>query len=464
MSYVYSMESNISGMRVLLDGDSMLGGVSVLSIGSDTVVMFNVVISTLYICAHLKDYKPLEDASGSFTKQMLAISNIVNANKDKCVHLMLDANTQFEIEGNTIKVFSKNGEKERKTFTFDDGVTVSSLVSEFPTSNKMRGPHTAQLNKSLEPVTATIDHVIVFNGPKMVETSAYTVNSSDSLSKIKSSATLTTSPNSIVDHAFVVSTMEDGLSYGTLNIKGGDVEDKAWAEFIPETYYGFFKDPSVIVQLDKVLMDTFKNYTLATVKGKNFLSTPRCGIFDINLPNNVVPHVSISGDNTSVTVINYDGSYTLRLDEVTNEYVKPVVDPKISEWVDILIGDLNSKEKDGERRKFLLEKGYLLLNYWHNVQNDHTVLVDGRSLSSVYDEWYKASTKKVSIGQMIMEAKMLYANLHVISLQEMPKSHTDADAIIEDIRQNLRTIGHTINVFMMDTSSGSTRGAFVLVH
>ena len=127
-----------------------------------------------------------------------------------------------------------------------------------------------------------------------------------------------------------------------------------------------------------------------------------------------------------------------------------------------MLRDLNSKEKDGERRKFLLDKGYLLLNYWHNVQTDQTVLFDGISLSSIYDEWYKASTMKVSIGKMLKDAKTIHPTLSVVSLQEMPKDQVATESIIEDIKQNLLSIGATINVFMMDTSSGSTRGAIVV--
>ena len=386
------------------------------------------------------------------------LNNLINSPKIKSNH-----STPNSIHS-SISVFSKNGETERKKFLLD-GVTVSSIISEFSTSNKMRGAHTAQLNKSLEPVSATIDHVLVFNG-EVINTSAYTVNVAGNLNKVRNNDTLTTSPNSIVDHAFVISRVNNrtpsGISYGTLNIKGGNPNDKAWAEFIPQMNYELFETPKVMDQLDKILMHTFKDYknvTLAEIKGKNFLSTPRCEIFDINLPNSLVPYVCIYVDDVTVTCNSV--TYILSKDK-NDEYQKPIVLPEASEWVDVLLRDLNSKEKDGERRKFLLDKGYLLLNYWHNVQTDQTVLFDGISLSSIYDEWYKASTMKVSIGKMLKDAKTIHPTLSVVSLQEMPKDQVATESIIEDIKQNLLSIGATINVFMMDTSSGSTRGAIVV--
>jgi len=460
---------NATELRLISDGDVILRGETLLNIGADTVVVFNVLMNMLYICAHLKDYKPLEDATGAFTKQMNALLNIVHGNKDKQIVLMLDANTEFEIEGNILSVFSKNGEKERKKFVLEAGVTVSGIISEFPTSNKMRGVHTAQLNKSLEPVSATIDHVLVFNGPEVVSTSTYTLNVAGNLNKVRSNNMLTTSSNSIVDHTFVISRVggKNSKSYGTLNIKGGDVEDKAWAEFVPEKYYDVFNSPSVVVRLDDLLMETFKDYnsvTLAEIKSKNFLSTPRCGIFDINLASRNTPYVTIDGKypaNITIT-INSNGSTYVLVKNAADEYVKPVVDPSISEWVDILLNDLNSKSKDYECRKFLIDRGHLLLNYWHAVQNDHTELFKGTTLSGVFDEWCTDSSMKVSIGEMLRQSKIIHPTLDVISLQEMPKDQAKTELIIADIKHKLLLDGHAVNVYMLDTAIGSTRGAIVV--
>ena len=119
----------LHNLMPILDGNPILNGHSVFSIGSDTFILFNVLLNTLYICAHLKDFKPSEDSNGAFTKQMNVIIDIVNNNKDKQTILMMDANTQFQIEENAILVYSKNNETARKKFILDSGVKVSSIIS-----------------------------------------------------------------------------------------------------------------------------------------------------------------------------------------------------------------------------------------------------------------------------------------------------------------------------------------------
>jgi hypothetical protein len=462
MSIPTTFTNNFTKINLISDGDVILHGESLFNIGSDTVILFNTVLSALYICAHLKDYKPLEDASGAFTKQMTSILNIVNANKDKEIYLMLDANTQFEIEGNTILVFSKNGEKERKKFVLDDGIRVSSIISSNPTSNKMRGVHTAQLNKSLEPVSATIDHIIVFNSCKVVDTSSYVVDVSNYLTKIMNDSTLTTRPNSIPDHSLVVSTLENGISLGTLNVKGGDNEDKACFEFVPEQYFKFFTNPVVMARLDTLLMDAFgdRNEPLEVIKGKNYLSTPRCGIFDIHLPSKYVPYVSIKNGGDIISIDIKTDVVNLFKNE-NNEYKKPlVVQSDISEWVDILIADLNSKNKNYERRNFLLEKGYMLLNYWHNVQRDITPLIEDVSLMRVYHEWYESSMRKVSISGMIRITKTLHPNLRVLSLQEMPLDYAKSQSLIDDILE----LDYSMGIYYTELGPGPTRGVIIVFH
>jgi hypothetical protein len=92
---------------LISNGDIILAGETLQSIGSDTVILFNLLLNTLYICTHLKDFKKNEDATGAFTKQMISILNVVTNNKDKVIILMMDANTQFKIDGNNIWVYSK---------------------------------------------------------------------------------------------------------------------------------------------------------------------------------------------------------------------------------------------------------------------------------------------------------------------------------------------------------------------
>jgi hypothetical protein len=426
---------------------------AISNIGADTVIVQG--RNTLFINAHLKDYKVSEDDNGAFTKQFNQILSIVNSNKSMTVIVMMDANTQFEIQGNSILVFSKDNESSRKRFILDSSVNVSSIISPFPTSNKMRGAHTAQLKKSFDPVTATIDHVLVFNGGNVSDTNAYVIDETDILRKVTNTNTMTTSPNCIADHAFVISTMDNGDSYGTLNIKGGNVEDKAWAEFVPQMYREFFDHPDVMSRVNQILGYTFIKYSFKEIKHKDFLSKPRCKVYDINVPTDYVPNIVISGENL---IINSGTETYILTKSADNMYVKPVpVNPRIEEWIDILITDLNLSKNDFECRTFLINKGYLLLNYWHNIQNDKMELVGGRSLSSIYSEWQSLSTRKVSIASMIKMAKRMHPMLKVVSLQEMPVDSVSAQIIIDDIKGNTPS-----NIYMYDTGVGSTRGAIVV--
>jgi hypothetical protein len=450
-----SIEIDISeSLSIITNGNSILNGELLSNMGADTVILYNPSINTLYICAHLKDLKENEDENGAFTKQFSSILNIVHANIHMQIIVMMDANTQFEVTSKTIDVFSKDNEISRKRFTLGDNVNVSSIISEYPTSNKMRGAHTAQLNKSFKPVTATIDHILIFNGSKIVDISAYGIDPSGNLFKITNTSTMTTSPNNIADHACVISTTSNGDSFGTLNIKGGDVDDKAWAEFIPQMYIEFFNDPIVKSHVDQILTTIFKGYTIKEIKSKNFLSTPRCGIFDINLSNENIPHVEIKGENM---IINYSGVSYMLVKNTENMYISPIVKSEIQEWISILLDDLNLSNNNYERRTFLMAKGYMLLNYWNAIQRDTTELIHGRSLNSIYKEWQELSIRKVSIGKMVKMTKDIYPNLKVISLQEMPKDLTKAKIIIEDIMENVN-----VNIYMNDTGIGSTRGAIVI--
>jgi hypothetical protein len=493
-------------MKLISDADPLLGDITYQMIGSDTVICLDIDMNVIYICAHLKDYKPLEDENGAFTKQFNAIQNIINHNTDKCIILMMDANTQIQINHETnhetnhslINVFSKNGEKDRKTFIFDKKINISACISEFPTSNKMRGVHTAQLNKSLVPFSATIDHILIFNAhklnnyhigskrsrstfqlthvqilkiktiPYVMRTDTYVVNEFQVLNRINSVNTLTTSPQSIPDHAFVISTLSNNMAFGTLNIKGGIVSTNHGAdfEFIPQSYYDFFINPLVKSHINNLLLQTFKDYMVDEILDKDFISSPRCKIFDSMLPNDLVPLISINNDqliiksNVFTFIVSKDSS---------DNYIKPMISSDqpilsdqliLSEWFDIIIKDLNTPDNNYQIRTFLLNKGYLLLNYWHMIQTDQTILVDGKSLHMIYSEIYIKSNK-LSIGQMIKEAKILHPNLHVISLQEMPFDPKDCLHIIENIKQNLLNIGYEVTFIINDKPFGSTRGVII---
>ena len=495
-------------MRLILDADLLLGNITYHMIGSDTVMCLDTHMNTIYICAHLKDYKPQDNETFCFTKQFNAIQNIINQNSDKCVILMMDANTQIHLKKNIIYIYSKNGEKNRKIFKFNDQVNISAIISEFPTSNKMRGIHTAQLNKSLIPVSATIDHILVFNSqnirnsiglkrkrctfnlrhvqrmnikvnPYVIQTYGYVVKPLDSdpdpdpdpdhsvkpsiFHRIDSMKTLTTSPYSIPDHAFVISILSNDMAFGTLNIKGGIISNnfRADFEFIPQKYYNFFMNPLVKSHIYNILNQSFNNYTIDEILAKDFLSTPRCKIFDSMLPNHLVPLISIDNDQL---ILKSNLTTFIVSKDISDNYIKPLISsdyPELYQWFDILIKDLNTPDNDYQIRKFLLNKGYMLLNYWHAIQTDQTILIDDKSLCKIYTEIYKSSSNKISIGYMIREAKIIHPNLHIVSLQEMPSEFVYCMQIIEDIKQNLMNIGYKVTIYMNHKAFGSTQGAII---
>jgi hypothetical protein len=425
-------------IELVTDGHPLLNGVKIASIGCDTVILFHSSYNTLYINAHLKDYKP---GDAKFPGQMTAILTIISGNKDKQVVLMGDTNSQFAIDANAFSVYSKNlpalpakADKFQR-FAMEEGVTLSGIISELPTSNKMRGPHTAQLDKSLIKVKASIDHILTFNGNKVTKTSAYVLNESSELTLVTNADTMTTSPVSIADHALVISKMADASSVGTLNIKGGDPEDKAWAEFVPQSFLDSFDSLILKARLDELLTESFTGFTLAEIKAPDFTSKPRMSILDINLPNTVAPVVEI--DNENINISSSENTYILS--KQSDVYVCDTeLTPEIS-WLKDLLKDLNVKPKEENtssrdvRRTFFLEKGYKLLNYWHNVQNDKTDLGNGKTLSEIYDSWFTLSQTKVSIGEMIKQAKRLHPELKIMGIQELPLSLAEASPIIREI-------------------------------
>jgi hypothetical protein len=127
---------------------------------------------------------------------------------------------------------------------------------------------------------------------------------------------------------------------------------------------------------------------------------------------------------------------------------------EMTDWITILLSELNS-----ERKSFLLDKGYMLLNYWYKVQTDTVPLVDGKCLGQIYYDWYnQQSSGKVPISDMIRMAKELNPNLKVISLQEMPNDDSKAKVIIEQIKFYYPSA----KVFMVNSPTGNTRGAIVM--
>jgi len=443
-------------MDLVHEGDPLLGGVVLADIGCDTVILSD--STTLYINAHLKDWKK---GDARFNMQFINLLKIVSHNRDRQVVLMMDANSSFLIEGDTISVYSKNHSnrppEDYTRFNESGEDRVSAIITPIPTSYKMRGPHTAQLNKMLDPVKASIDHLLVFNGSTVSSTAAYTLDHTGNLVEIRDSSTTTTSPISIPDHALVISTLDSGIAYGTLNIKEGNTEDAGWAEFVPSNLFALFDDPLVKARLDQLMMESFDGRSLKEVKASGYISSPRYGVFDVHLPNDDVPFLTVKG-TTIVVDFGKGRVVTLHLEgELYIATTLATLPPPLAAWIDMLVGDLNILTK----RPIFLERGYRLLNFWHAVQTDRAPLVAGNSLAEIYEEWGReAAAPKVPIASMIQKAKELVPRLRVLAIQEVPIDPARAKRLIEEIKR----VNHC-DVYMNDAllnSSCSTQGAIVV--
>ena len=446
-------------MELIRDGNLMLQGVTTGSIGSDTVILFDSSSNTLYINAHLKELKPPDPKKADdFTPQMEAILRIVHGNPGIQIVLMMDANTQFRIEGRQIIAYSKDAKKPIEKFNkpFTSPCDVTSVTSTYPTSYKMRGAHTAQLDKSLDPVSAVIDHILIFNSQAEIRgTDIFVLNPAKDLQKVTDANTATTSPVSIADHALVISST-DSIAYGTLNIKGGNTEDAAWAEFVPKEYFDFFMANKPTIKVG-MLKAAFPESLFPEVPD---VSKPRCSIFDINLPNELTPVVKV--DTTTIYIEGAGTKAHFTKSGDLYEIAGPV-NPALSEWMAIFLKDLNELDisvkdelREGlreKKRNFLLEKGYALLNYWHIVQtNDPT--------APIYDAWYKASKEKVPISQMIAKAKATNPLLKVLALQELPKGFEDSRKLVAEIQAAVPCTVY----YHDDVAISPTRGGIVVFH
>jgi hypothetical protein len=80
-------------MELIPDGHALLHGVIRKNIGNDTVFLYDSATNTIYIGAHLKEWKAPESRKGKadeFSKQMTAILTIASNNPDKeCILMVL---------------------------------------------------------------------------------------------------------------------------------------------------------------------------------------------------------------------------------------------------------------------------------------------------------------------------------------------------------------------------------------
>jgi hypothetical protein len=453
-------------MEHVKNGDAFLGGVNLVSMGCDTVVVRDPTDNTIYISAHLKDYKKGDTKSPNLKGQLSGILTIVENNPGTKIILMMDANTQFEIrEGSHLRAFSKEDASDSGEIVTERPVVIRGKISDVSTSNKMRACHTAQLQKSFKPIKAVIDHVFSFNHEmnEAYRTTAYVLNA-DGMLVEKDDMTPTTSAKSIPDHAFVISTFADGNSYGTLNIKDGNKEDQTWAEFLPAQYLPFFEAESVKAKLDELLLASFRGLidskdkaldSPEKIKAKDVLSTPRFGVFNIHLPNELAPMITITSDGTITGTTVGGESFHLEKEGDVYRITSPI--SGLEAFLATLVEDLNNSENAYEKRSFFIKRGHGLLNYWHTIQNDRTFL-EGTTLNAIYAKWHHDASEKVEIAEILRQAKERVPSLKIVGIQEIPKN----DELKEDIVSSIRSLGYRVFCGDMMPGKCETRGAIVV--
>ena len=523
-------------------------GIHLSDIGADTVLVGEMNKKQLYICAHFKELKisdelhnkqevfPLHTLLTSslfqtsmkkqdmkFINQMVALNTLVLHfyNLGWECYILCDANTQVcnHIDYNQGRNDSltfyekeqKNGEYRSVCFQFDFPIvtpfhTEKDMLRNW-TTNKMRGFHTAQLNKSLVPAASNIDYALFV--PRKIDTdkylemelSSYKLTDTGKL-VLKQRYDLTTSPISISDHAPVVisipitstsCTTNDCL--GTFNIMGGNEDDNSWAEFIPEEYKEFFLSKQVQDKIDMLLLNTFDKYCakdddndkLTVIKRKNFVSEHRFKICEEHIHPDYVPFIKMNIDDKSIVCSVYiveqcvfeakllysdfteNVKERYRLDNLhfTSNMV-PV--EELTKWVNVLLEDLNqynkkmtqleNMENQMARIVFFQDKVIPLLNFYATIQTNTEVLYDNKSLYNVYKEWYLKKSKKVSIANILKKLKRQNRGLNVVALQEFPTE----PLLVEKLMRELEEIAGgklfiNQDVFVIDNKISATRGA-----
>jgi len=463
---------------------NQLGGIVIdtnINMGTDLIIYRD--NDKIYISTHLKEYKKNTEDD----EFLIQINNIIkyikqNIKDNEKYILMMDANTQLQLLSNVLIITNKEGKKQYD-IQIDDSLQISFLPSSFPTSNKMRGTHTAQLNKTLNPVSAIIDHIIMFESSSQTrtrekETLSHYINDHGILTVITDNNTSTTSPNSIPDHAFVISTI-DRSSYGTLNIKGGDINNLGWAEFVPKEFYDIFNTENIKNEIDLKLIEIFDPLSIEQIKEQKFLSAIRLNLFDIHFPNILVPDITKNIEQREI-IFNFGNVYEIKIKNIDNnlhiqcqndnsvilsefniESLKDKdIHPLIKEFINKLKIEFVTNNKiinDNFETKwdFFYEKGYLLLKFWHEIQTKS-------SLSDIFENWYNKTKDKVSIKNMISQAKRMYPNLKSIGLQEVPPT-THGIQFINNLNDELTNEFPNVRIIYNSKNTNiKTQGAIIL--
>lgn len=498
-------------------------GIVLSGLGSDSVVVENKDTQDIFICGHFKEFKIkksnndvyvlntpqiIEGQDMKFIEQMVVLNKILSLFSEKECYVMCDANTQVVqgSESNMLKFYEKEGKMTKDgfiinglDFLFDSSVYVVNKTLEdmftSNTSSKMRGTHTAQINKSFIESITNIDYVIYKPIQKKEVVMGSLIYGLDNIGnlKIKSVEKLTTSPASISDHAPVVTYVNDSKCLGTFNIKGGNTEDTSWAEFLVEEYKNFFLDEIVQERIKKILLIAFEpcpslegNSTeerLQKIQSKNFASEERFSICEVHIPPDYVPKVINTDKNIFVCIWDYfQKIYTIQFyytDNITERYIYRIetfwnteeekkIRPQIINWINVLLKDLNQYnpkqteewniENENKRIKYFQEKIVYLLNFYQILQQDTLKLVNDKSLYDVYSSWYLKNQSKVSIKEMLIQLKKQNPLLSVVALQEYPTEYE----LMTKLTTELNEIGKVYmneSPFVINKNQSATRGA-----
>jgi len=500
--------------------------ISLSDLGSDTVIVEEQETKDVFICAHFKEFKmskplvdlkrngytlnmnetlELEGQDMKFILQMMELNKVLNHFHDRNCYIMCDANTQV-VQGtqNSLVFYEKEG-NNGLPFVFDQPLFVENKTEDQMllnnTTNKMRGTHTPQINKSFIESKTNIDYVIY----KPKEEKEQVMNSFiyilDSNKKIKNKLPheLTTSSIAISDHSPVVTYVNGmDLCLGTFNIKGGNTEDTTWAEFLVEDYKEFFLDEHVQERINLLMVSAFQPnpelLTLSTTEilkrlnTKNFVSGERFGICEVHMNPDYVPslinngkniYASISKDNEKMYSIYFDYQENVKERYTVNYTVNrtleegDVLHSQVMNWIFVLLKDLsqyNDKqseewniENQEKRIVYFQERVIYLLNFYCMVQKDRKEIVNDLCLYDIYMEWYLKNQEKVSILDMIVQLKETNPLLKMVALQEFPAEKELQEKLIKSLECNDKMFGSVYlysSPFIINKKQSSTQGAF----
>ena len=506
--------------------------ISLSGLGSDTVILGDNTSDDVYICGHFKEFKIskllteqndfyvlrdqkmknsdiiLQGQDMKFINQMETLNKILLHFYDKDCYVLCDANTQVVqgLESNTLTFYEKEGKATKngfvingQTFEFDvplfvENKSIDDMLTN-NTTNKMRGTHTSQLNKSFIVSKTNIDYLMY--KPKQekevsIKSKIYVLDN-DGCIKNKLPHELTTSTVGISDHSPVISYMNE-LCLGTFNIKGGNTKDTSWAEFLMEEYKDYFLEEVVQEKINELLLEAFKDCKLLVdlsvdeklkkINTKNFVSEQRFSICEVHLNPQYVPVLKMTNEGIYCSFkkngkeiykmyFHYKDNVRERyIVSVSNEILDDTTDTteekEIISWMNVLLKDLtqyNDKqpeewniENQHKRIEYFQERVIYLLNFYQMVQQDRTTLYNDLSLFDIYVMWYLKNQNKVSIKEMLIQLKEFNPLMKVIALQEYPVDN-DVQQLLTSELSTIGTVYLNSAPFVIDKKQSATQGS-----